>query len=155
MRKRIVDFNHPNNSTDGEWLDLEKIAQVEITSENPEYPIEKALLLDSQSEWRAAQTGKQVIRLMFDQPQNINRIALHFVESQVERTQEFALRWFDSKSNSFHDIVRQQWNFNSGSTEETEDYRVKLTNVTVLELIISPDIQGRQVYASLQKLRLA
>lgn len=156
MRKSIINPNYsPSTSTDEQWLDLEKIAQVEITSENPEYPIEKALLPNNELGWCAAQDGEQVIRLIFDQPQSIGQIALHFIEKQVERTQEFVLRWSENKDTPFYEIVRQQWNFNSASTEELENYQVNLLNVKVLELVILPDIQGKKICASLHKLRLA
>ena len=47
------------------------------------------------------------------------------------------------------EVVRQRWVFHpKGSTHETEDYRVDLRDVTVLELVISPDISGRDASAS-------
>lgn len=156
MRKSIINATRPATVlTNEQWLDLEQIAQVEITSETAEHPIENALLPDNQLAWYAAQAGEQVIRLIFDQPQHINRIVLNFIEMQIERTQEFVLRWSDDKGKTFHEIVRQQWNFNPASTQEIEDYQVKLANVTLLELIICPDIKGGDAHASLQKLRLA
>jgi hypothetical protein len=40
--------------------------------------------------------------------------------------------------------VRQQWNFGPpNSVREVEEYRVELSGVTVLELVIVPDIQSR------------
>lgn len=156
MRKSISNATHPAIvSKNEQWLNLEQIAQVEITSENPEHPIEQALLPNKQLGWYAAQAGEQIIRLIFDQPQRINHIAVHFIEAQVERTQEFVLRWSSDKGKTFHEIVRQQWNFNPASTQELENYQVELANVTILELVICPDIKGGQVYASLQKLQLA
>lgn len=156
MRKSIINATNPATVlTNEQWLDLEQIAQVEISSENPKNPIENALLPNNQLGWYAAQAGEQVIRLIFDQPQHINRIVLNFIEMQIERTQEFVLRWSNDKGKTFHEIVRQQWNFNAASTQEIEDYQVKLANVTVLELVICPDINGGEACASLQKLQLA
>ncbi|MBK7995886.1 MAG: carbohydrate-binding protein [Blastocatellia bacterium] len=156
MRKSTIKATHPATILiDEQWLDLEQIAQVEITSEAAEHPIEQALLPNNQLGWYAAQAGEQVIRLIFDQPQHINRIALHFIEIEVERTQEFVLRYSDDKGKTFHEIVRQQWNFNRASTQEIEDYQVKLSNITILELLICPNIKGGEARASLQKLRLA
>ncbi len=152
MRKRITSFTSSKTIlTDEQWLDLEQIAQVEITSENPEYQIEEALLLKGQLGWRAAQIGEQVLRIIFDQPQQLKKIRLCFIENQEERTQEFVLRWSADKGKTFQEIVRQQWNFNSNSIEEIEDYSVELANVTTLELVILPG----KGYASLQRLRLA
>ena len=52
-------------------------------------------------------------------------------------------------------IVRQQWNFSPPKTiREVEEYRVELSDVTVLELVIVPDISGGAARASLRSLRL-
>ena len=74
----------------------------------------------------------------------------------MERTQEYALRWSSDGGQSFREIVRQQWNFSpQGSTSESEDHRVELSDVTILELIIIPDTSGKIALASLAQLRLA
>lgn len=57
------------------------------------------------------------------------------------RTQEFVLRWSPDGGRSFREIMRQQWNFSPpNSIREVEEYHVELSNVTVLELVIVPDI---------------
>ena len=54
------------------------------------------------------------------------------------------------------EVVRQQWVFHpKGSTHETEDYRVDLSGVMILELAIVPDIAGGDAAASLAEMRLA
>jgi len=137
-------------------LDLDRLAQVEITSEDGAHPIESALLPGRSSGWRATEPGEQTIRLLFAHPQRLRRIWLEFVEPVTERTQEFVLRWSQDDGQSFREIVRQQWNFSpQGSTCETEDHRVDLSRVTVLELSIIPDISGGNAHASLAQLRLA
>ena len=157
MRKRIIEPSHqgvahPND----EWLDLEALAEVEITSEDPAHPIESALLPGQSSGWRAANTGPQTVRLLFAAPRPLRRILLQFEEPDTTRTQEYVLRWSADGGKSFSEIVRQQWNFSpDGATTETADYRVDLDAVTMLELNIIPDISGRPVLASLTKLRLA
>ncbi len=139
-----------------EWLDLEQLVQVGITSEDAAHPIEYALLPDQGSGWCAAGPGEQKIRLFFAHPQQLRRIWLHFVEAAAERTQEFALRWSADGGRSFREIVRQQWNFSpQGATSETEDHSVDLSGVTVLELSIIPDISRGEARASLRHLRLA
>jgi hypothetical protein len=154
MRKRIIEAVQPE--TDHDWLNLEELAEVEVTSEDPAYPIESALLPGRASWWRAAEPGKQTIRLLFAQPQRLRRIWLSFVEPLAERTQEYVLRWSPGGGQSFREIVRQQWNFSpQGTTSETEDHRVELPAVTVLELVIIPDISGGNALASLAQLRLA
>ncbi len=157
MRKRIIiPANQETVRPDMEWLNLEELAEIEITSEDAAHPIEFALLPDQVSGWRAAESGKQTIRLVFDQPQTLQRIRLHFVDTETERTQEYVLRWSSDAGQSFREIVRQQWNFSpEGATSETEELHVALTGVTVIELSIIPDICGGDAFASLAKLRLA
>jgi len=157
MRKRIispVEQNKAENEQD--WLDIEDRVEVEITSEDPEHPIEAALLLNQTSGWRAGTAGKQMIRLIFNSPQQIQRIWLSFVEQHVDRTQEYDLRWSADDGKSFQEIVRQQWNFNThDATSQTEDYHVDLNAVTVIELTIVPDISGGEAVASLAQLRIS
>jgi len=88
--------------------------------------------------------------------QRLTRISLVFYESAKERTQEFVLRWSPDGGRSFREIVRQQWNFSRPDTiREVEEYRVELSDVTVLELVIMPDISGGAARASLKSLRLS
>jgi hypothetical protein len=156
MRKRIIPSDAGGAPPASDWLDLEDLVQVEITSEDPAHPIESALLPGATSGWRAAGPGEQTIRLLFTQPQAVHRIWVEFVEPGVERTQEFVLRWSPDSGQSVHEIVRQQWNFSPhGATGQTEELRVDLTGVTLLELSIVPDISGGPAHASLARLRLA
>ena len=157
MRKLIVnrDTQHVSPSNQN-WLDLEPLAQVEITSEDVGHPIESALIPGRGSGWRAARSGKQIVRLLFDKPLNIRRIHLLFCEDQQERTQEFVLRWSSNHGQSYREIVRQQYNFSPlAAAREMEDYRINLDGVTVLELGILPDIRGGSACASLAELFLA
>jgi hypothetical protein len=138
------------------WLDLDGAGVVEVTSEETEYPVEAALALGDMRGWRAAASGAQTIRLIFDEPQRLTRISLVFEESETERTQEFVLRWSPDGGRSFQEIVRQQWNFSPPNTvREVEDYQVDLSGVTVLELVIVPDISRGTARASLKSLRLS
>jgi hypothetical protein len=156
MQKRLIDTPGQRSVTEESWLDLESMAQVELTSEDPARPIEGALLPNGQPGWRAAEPGSQSIRLLFHQPQRLRRILLRFDEPAAERTQEFALSWSPDGGRSSRDIVRQQYTFSpDSSTIEVEDFNVDLPSVTALELTINPD-QGRgQAYASLTEWRLA
>jgi hypothetical protein len=139
-----------------EWLDLERLARVEVTSEDPRYPVEAAFVPGRQPGWRAGSSGPQVVRLRFDEPRPIRRIWLHFAEPTVARTQEFVLWWGTTDGLPAREVVRQQWVFHpDGSTHETEDYRVDLTGVTVLELAIIPDVSGGDVRATLAEMRVA
>jgi hypothetical protein len=129
---------------------------LEVTSEEKGYPIEFALFGVKELGWRAANSRTQTIRLIFDEPQKLRRIWLVFEESENTRTQEFVLRCSPDTGNSFREIVRQQWNFSSpDSVREIEDYAVELSAVTVLELIIVPDMSGGEARASLASLGLS
>ena len=158
MRKRVTMSPAPKDlaTPDQDWLDVEQLAQVEVTSEDSAHPIEAALVPGGESGWRAAQPGEQTIRLIFDQPQRLTRVWLLFIEPDTARTHEFVLRWSPDGGRTFREIVRQQWNFGPPETiREAEDYRVELSGVTVLELTIIPDKNGGDARASLAQWRLA
>ncbi len=157
MRKRIVGAHHAQQGgqSDKGWLDLEQIATVEVTSEDPRFPIENAFGSDDGPGWRASEGGEQQIRIIFDKPVSIHWIELRFHEVDYERTQEFILRWSSESGGSSTEIVRQQWNFSpTGSTKEIERYVVDLDAVLVLELAIRPDLRRPEAVASLASLRL-
>jgi hypothetical protein len=156
MRKQVIRVPKIAGDWDQGWLDLDKAASVEVSSEDENYPIESALLGDEKRGWRAAEPGSQTIRLIFDSPQRLRRIFLAFEDSQVFRTQEFVLRWSSRVGQPFREIVRQQWNFSlPGGVREIEDYAVDLVDVGVLELVIVPDKGGAETRASLVKMRLS
>jgi hypothetical protein len=157
MRKRIVHNGAQEvSSTDQHWLDVDRLAQVEITSEEAAHPFESALLPDTGPGWQAARPGEQTIRLLFDAPMQLSRIRLVFDEEQHVRTQEFVLRWLPDGGQSYRQLVRQQYNFSPPATaQEVEDYTVNLDQVTALELSIVPDINGGEARASLARLQLA
>ena len=157
VRKLIINPGSENVSpTNQNWLDLEPLAQVEITSEDVGHPIESALIPGRGSGWRAAGSGEQIIRLLFDKPLNIRRIHLLFCEDQHERTQEFVLRWSSDHGQSYREIVRQQYNFSPlSATREVEDYGVDLDGVTALELRILPDVRRGSACGSLTEWFLA
>jgi hypothetical protein len=157
MRKRLITPIPQASTPDDEgWLDLDRAAVVEVTSEEKEYPVESALVSGEMRGWRAADSGTQTIRLIFDEPQRLRRISLVFEETETERTQEFVLRWSPDGGRSFREIVRQQWNFSPPNTmREIEDFRVDLSGITVLELVIVPSISRGAARASLKSLRLS
>jgi hypothetical protein len=160
MRKEIVEHGTIEGKKKGEaeWLDLDALAHVQLSSEDPAFPIENALGTNpvlNELGWRAVSPGAQTITLRFDAPQHIRRIFLHFVEREIERAQEFVLRYSSEKEKD-HEIVRQQWTFSpTGSAQEIEDYEVKLESVTKLEIVIDPDRGRGHSLATLSALRLA
>ena len=137
MRKSIIDpaTTHLEQRSEQEWLDLEQVAKVEVTSEDGNFPI--------------------VIRIIFDKPRPLRRIRLEFAEPEIERTQEFTLRWSAEPGRPFREIVRQQWSFSPhGSTSEVEDYQVDLDNVRGLHLELKPDLTPGKAVATLAKWRM-
>src|SRR3954465_3992788 len=127
MQKRLVVAPGQRTVDEENWLDLEAMAQVELTSEDPACPIEGALLPNDLPGWRAAAPGTQNIPLLFHQQQQLRRILLRFEEPSDRRTQEFVLRWSGDGGRSSNDLVRQQYTFSpDGSTSEVEDLTVDL-----------------------------
>jgi hypothetical protein len=161
MRKRLISSNVSNSpetppAEKANWLDLEALAQVEITSEDATHPIESALGAPAGSGWQAAAAGEQTIRLLFDDPLGLRRIRLLFSEERKERTQQFVVRWSADRGRSYQEIVRQQYHFSPpDTTREQEDYTVALDGVTALEISIIPEIAGGDARATITRLQLA
>ena len=130
MRKSILHSEKgKSRPEDKDWLDLERLAEVEITSEDAAHPIEAALTPAGNGGWRAGEPGKQSVRLLFDHPLRLRRIQLLFEEEERPRHQEFVLRW-SADGESYREIVRQQYRFSPpGTSREEEDYRVDLDHV--------------------------
>ena len=156
MRKKLINSDTVQPHSQEQWLDLEESARIEVTSEDPSFPIEAVLASGAGSGWRAATKGTQIIRIVLDNPRPLRRIRLEFSETEIERTQEFTLRWSDKAAGPFREIARQQWNFSPyGSTNEVEDYQVDLDNVSILELILKPDLSSTSAIATLAAWRAA
>ena len=80
--------------------------------------------------------------------------AIRDLPTQARRYQErtTGVRWSPDGGHTVHEVVRQQWSFSPhGATGQTEDQRVDLTGVTVLELSIVPDMGGGPAHASLAR----
>lgn len=156
MRKRILGQAGADPPSDAGWLDLDAVAEVEVTSEDPSHPIELALRPGAGTGWRAGEAGSQTIRLRFDPPLRLWRVRLAFEEREAARTQEFVLRWSSARDGAYREVVRQQYNFSPPATTlEVEDYSVELDGVGSLELEIVPDVGGGESRASLREWRLA
>jgi len=160
MRKQITGQVMPRNAAKKQaeeerlWLDVNNIATAEISSEEVTHPFEAALIAGGGG-WRAAESGEQRLKIRFDAPQRLAKIRLIFQEDEQERTQEYVLRW-SADGNTYHDIVRQQYNFSSpDSTGQQNTYNVHLLGVTELELHIVPDISRGNARASLAEWRIA
>jgi hypothetical protein len=156
MRKRLLPKEGGSGSpAQADWLGIESSAEAEVTSEDPDFPLESALGILPGAGWKAAEPGTQTIRLLFDHPLKVRRIHLEFQEEQRERTQEFVLLWSGDGGTTYREILRQQFNFSSSATREVEDYVVELDDVSGLELRIIPDLSQREARATLRRLQIA
>lgn len=162
MRKALIPSDADKAARRGapdvtdDWLDLESLARIDVTSEVPAHPVEGALSPGDDRGWRASAPGPQTVRILFDRPVGIRRVRLLFLEPEETRTQEFVLRASSDGGRPVRDLVRQQWNFApAGSIREAEDYRFDLSGVTALELCIVPDVSGGPARASLAQWRIA
>jgi hypothetical protein len=65
MRKRLFTSTPQDiRPRDADWLDLDRVAVVEVTSEQKQYPVESAVVAGEMRGWRAAVAGTQTIRLI-------------------------------------------------------------------------------------------
>ncbi len=65
VRKRLISQTVPSPGLSAQaWLNVDRLASVEITSEENGYPIEFALLRSEKRGWRAGKSGAQIIRLI-------------------------------------------------------------------------------------------
>ena len=136
------------------WLNLAEASEVELTSENPDWPIEDALLPGGTKGWRAGTPGPQTISLIWSDPLRIQRIRLVFEEASQARTQEFVLRAWTP--DGVREIVRQQFTFSPpGTTVECEEYATDVDGITRLELAIVPAIDNAGAIATLKQWRAA
>lgn len=75
---------HPVATPSGtEWLGIEAIAGIGVTSEDADAPVENVLDPSHEGGWRAGEPGPQTIQLTFSGPTNIRRIQLVFREATV------------------------------------------------------------------------
>jgi hypothetical protein len=150
IRKKVIG---ETERLDEGWRDLSQCAAFEVTSEEVGSPLENALSPDA-SKWIAATPGEQVIRITFDEPQNISKIFLLFEETANARSQEFVLSWQRVGQPQWQEIVRQQFNFSPpATTTEKENFNVSLQKASALELLIIPERSGGG-HASLSQLRI-
>jgi hypothetical protein len=150
IRKKVID---KTERPDEGWRDLSQCAAFEVTSEEADAPLENALSPDAKK-WIAATPGQQIIRITFDEPQNISKIFLLFEETVKARNQEFILSWQQAGQPEWQEIVRQQFNFSPpGTTIERENFTVSLQRAGALELRITPERSGGG-RASLSQLRV-
>jgi hypothetical protein len=91
----------------------------------------------------------------FDTARNLHKVTLEVEETNVSRTQEFALRISFDGGLTYREVLRQEYNFSPpGTTFEHEGWRVPAEGVTNLWFWIRPDKAGRPCRASITSLAL-
>jgi len=139
-------------------LDLDKLATVIVTSEQPDNPIEHALLGPTgreSSRWVAGESGRQVVTLAFDAPQQVAEVSVEIEDLVQERTQQLELEVSRDGERSYQVVVRQEFNFSpSGTTWERETWRIGDAPVTHVRLSIVPHKGGGDTRAMLTSLIL-
>jgi hypothetical protein len=155
MRKTIGNSDPELGKKKSCWLNVKALARVEATSEDSRYPIKSAFEEDGYS-WRAVEVGEQTIQLVFDEPRRIQRIWLCFIETDIERTQEFTLQWSTDHADALRPLIQRQWNFSpTGSIIQIEDHEVDLFGVRMLHLVVRPEIERSPAVATIASWRLA
>ena len=113
MRKRLITPSPQDAAAHDEgWLDLDRLAVVEVTSEDMDYPVESALASEKIQGWRAADSRHSNDPADLRSPAKTHTHRAHLRGNRDgAHTQEFVLRWSGDGGRSFREIVRQQWNF--------------------------------------------
>ncbi len=154
MRKQVIGSTEAQEKN-GTWLDLDAVAQVEVSSEAPGHPIENALVAGKSGNWQAAVVGASTITLRFDAPLLLTATRLEFAEPAHERSQEWAISAVFADGTE-RELLRQGWNFSpSGSREQRERYTLHTAPVRSLTLWIDPDRGQNRYPATLEAWRLA
>jgi hypothetical protein len=80
VQKTILGHSPHSSSCSDEWLRVETIAGIAVTSEAEDASVENVFCPGREIGWRAAERGPQIIRITFRGPTNIRRIQLVFSE---------------------------------------------------------------------------
>ena len=76
-------------------------------------------------------------------------------EREVARTQEVQLSWSGDGGQTYHELVRQEFNFSpGGATWEKETWKAPANKVSHVKLVIKPDKGGVDCHATLTSLGL-
>ena len=158
MRKRLVTpIPQAGTPHDDSRLDLDREAMVEVTSEDKDCPVEAALVLGETRGWRAAVSGAQTVRLIFDKPAKTraHRARLRRNRHRAYPRVRLAMVWGIAGIHFERLCASNGISSPPNSILEVEEYRVELSDVTFFELIIVPDISREPARASLKSLRLS
>ncbi|MGE0684293.1 MAG: hypothetical protein AB7P69_25720 [Candidatus Binatia bacterium] len=159
IRKRIVTTTSiPDGERTDDALDIPALATILVTSEDPDHPVNHIFSRQRDRaghRWIAASPGEQHLILDFDKPQNIRQIAIEIEEPEMPRAQELTFSVSTDGGGTYHDILRQEFNFSPpGTSYEKEQWAVTEYGVTQLCVRILPDKNGGAGRASLSLLLL-
>src|SRR3954468_2139153 len=128
LRKQIIKPSPETPALTSGEIDIASMATVQVTSEDPEHPVDCAF--DGNrgpggSRWVAGEPGEQTLILAFDAPQAIRRVILEVEEPEVARTQELQLAVSGDGGQTYRELVRQEYNFSPPDTTfKREDWAV-------------------------------
>ena len=160
LRKQILrpDSETMSPKTSATTMSVADIASVQVSSEDPSYPIDHAF--DNHrgpggTRWMAGEVGEQTIILAFDQPQRVQKVGLEIEEPETSRTQELSLAVSRDGGHTYREVLRQEYNFSPPHTTfERESWAMPVENMTHLRLTIKPDKGGRPSRATVTSLTL-
>jgi hypothetical protein len=156
MRKKLVSaIRNTDAASRHEWLELEQVACVEVSSEAEGYPVEGALLDVGQRGWRASEPGMQTIRLLFDHPQTIRAVRAVFKEEESAHPGVRAAM-AAGRNRRLEGCRPAAVEFQSAAnSDRMRKYKVDLPSAGGLEISICPNISGGNTRASLESLQLS
>jgi hypothetical protein len=139
-------------------LDLRACAELRISSEHPDHPIEH--LFDGSagegaSRWIAGRADKPgTILLVFDDPTDIAQCAFEAEERELARTQQVIAEYLVATGDTYRQCFIQEFNFSPrGATYQRELIELNLRAVRRLRFTVLADKSGCGT-ASLTALRL-
>src|SRR5260370_42059141 len=108
MRKRLISPAPESTRTRGESrLDVERQAVVEGTAEEKNYPVESACVSGDARGWRAAASGSQTIRLVFDEPRRLRCIPSLFQQEGTALSQDLRIGRAAAAGHCARDNIRR------------------------------------------------
>jgi hypothetical protein len=161
LRKLVIGGStagDPTAPTPKNEIDLRSCAEVRISSEHPEHPIEHLFdgsVGEGASRWVAGHRDRpEAILLVFDQPIDIAYCEFEAEERERVRTQQVIADYLPVGGDTYRQCFVQEFNFSpNGATYQREMIGLSLHAVRRLRLTVLADKSGKGV-PSLTALRL-
>ncbi len=139
-------------------LPLVALAEVQASSEAEGHPILFAFdegMGPGATCWKAGDPGEQTITVTFREPCALAQVTMEVEERDIARTQEVQLAVSTDGGLTYHELVRQEFNFSpNGATWEKETWPIPQDPVTSVRLVIKPDKGRSDCHATLTTLGL-